>query len=398
MRGDFLSAMFVLMAIVICACPTYATLQTVNKVAGSSVDLWANYTSWEDLNVEPLDSQVQMLSWYNHNRKVLIVAKDGSGHSRTVQGAVDLVPHGNRQRVKILIRAGIYREKVVVPPTKAFVSFIGQGSAVTIVTWNSRASDKGPNGQVLGTFASASVAIESDYFCARDITFQVTYSSLRDDPSLQAALIIHFVHAPCGVDDHNTAPSPLPGAEGMQAVALRVSGDKAVFMNCRMVGCQDTLFDHIGRHYFWNCYIEGSIDFVFGNGRSLYQGCVLHANAASYGAIAASQRNSPRENTGFAFLFCKLTGSGILYLGRAWGRYARIVYAFCHFDNIIIPQGWYDWGDPSRRRTVWFGEYKCSGEGANSQGRVSWTRRLSYDDVKPFLDRKFIDGEEWLRI
>lgn len=57
----------------------------------------------------------------------------------------------------------------------------------------------------------------------------------------------------------------------MQAVALRVSGDKAMFFRCRILGSQDTLFDHWGRHYFFDSYIQGSIDFIFGSARSLYQ-------------------------------------------------------------------------------------------------------------------------------
>lgn len=79
------------------------------------------------------------------------------------------------------------------------------------------------------------------------------------------------------------------------------------------------------------------------------QGCELHAVAQSYGAIAASQRSSPSDDSGFSFTDCKVTGSGLVYLGRAWGRYARVVYSFCQIDGIILPQGWDDWGDPSRR-------------------------------------------------
>jgi pectin methylesterase-like acyl-CoA thioesterase len=58
---------------------------------------------------------------------------------------------------------------------------------------------------------------------------------------------------------------------GQQAVALRLSGDKTMLYRCRILGTQDTLFDNIGRHYLFNCDIQGSIDFIFGNARSLYQ-------------------------------------------------------------------------------------------------------------------------------
>lgn len=198
----------------------------------------------------------------------------------------------------------------------------------------------------------------------------------------------------------NTAPGASPGAVGEQAVALRLSGDKAMLYQCNILGSQDTLFDHSGRHYFFDCYIQGSIDFIFGDARSLYQvsqkkfrpsrylviytsrsrsqmfadrkfsygfcvscreisdimiskqNCRLHAVASTYGAIAASQRDSPSDDSGFSFLSCRITGSGMNYLGRAWGRYARVVYSYCEMDGIIIPEGWSDWGDPSRARYV----------------------------------------------
>lgn len=41
--------------------------------------------------------------------------------------------------------------------------------------------------------------------------------------------------------------------------------------HCRILGSQDTLFDHLGRHYFFHCFIQGSIDIIFGSARSLYQ-------------------------------------------------------------------------------------------------------------------------------
>ncbi|MQL73340.1 hypothetical protein Taro_005683, partial [Colocasia esculenta] len=34
---------------------------------------------------------------------------------------------------------------------------------------------------------------------------------------------------------------------------------------------QDTMCDDIGGHYFKDCYIEGSIDFIFYGGRSMYK-------------------------------------------------------------------------------------------------------------------------------
>ena len=47
---------------------------------------------------------------------------------------------------------------------------------------------------------------------------------------------------------------------------------------------------------------------------------------------------------------------------------------------------------------VLFGEYNCRGRGAERRGRVPWSRSLTQDEVKPFLGREFIFGDQWLRL
>ncbi|KAL0924909.1 hypothetical protein M5K25_005769 [Dendrobium thyrsiflorum] len=326
-----------------------------------------NFISWNDLRVN-VDYKNSNSMNEGERRGVLFVSKDGAGHSKTVQGAVDMVPAGNQHRIKIYISPGVYREKVLVPVTKPYISFIGNKSGETVISWNLRASDHDSAGQAVGTLASASVAIEADYFCANGITFE------------------------------NTAPGAQAGASGMQAVALRLAGDKAMLYQCRVLGHQDTLFDQTGRHFFYECYIQGSIDFIFGSAKSLYQECTLHVVAETYGAIAASQRNSPFDDSGFSFQGCKLYGTGMVYLGRAWGKYARIVYSYCQLEGIILSQGWNDWEDSTRQSTVWFGEFNCSGRGADLSNRVPWARSLTYQEAKPFLNQHYIDGHQWLSL
>ncbi|PHT27813.1 hypothetical protein CQW23_32579 [Capsicum baccatum] len=69
----------------------------------------------------------------------------------------------------------------------------------------------------------------------------------------------------------NTTPVPPPGAIGKQAVAFTISADTTAFVGCKFLA-QDTLYDHLGRHYYKDCYIEGSVDFIFGNGLSFFEG------------------------------------------------------------------------------------------------------------------------------
>lgn len=326
-----------------------------------------NYISWDDMKVE--EAGLTIGDDKPDRSRVIVVDKNGGGDSVTVQGAVDMVAEHNSERVKIYIRPGIYREKVFVPNSKPYISFIGSQnrSSDTIITWNNKASDRDQTGVELGTYRSASVAVESDYFCATGITFENTVVAV-------------------------------PGGYGMQAVALRIAGDKAVFYRVKIVGTQDTLLDDTGSHYFFQCHIQGTVDFIFGTSRSLYEDCVIQSTAQNWGAIAAHHRDSAYDDTGFSFVNCTIMGTGNIYLGRAWGNYSRVVYSYCDMDNIITSSGWSDWKQPSRQKTVVFGEYRCRGRGADTRGRVPWSKSFTNEEARPFLDKKFINGNQWLRL
>lgn len=332
------------------------------------------------------DSEQQFMKWVNFvgtlKHTVFKVAKNklvasytlhvnknpAAGDFTSIQEAIDSLPLINLVRVVIKVHAGVYTEKVNIPPLKSFVTIEGAGADKTIVKWGDTAQTPGPNGKPLGTYGSATFAVNSPYFIAKNITFQ------------------------------NTTPVPAPGAIGKQAVAFRISADNAAFVGCKFLGAQDTLYDHLGRHYYKDCYIEGSVDFIFGNSLSLFEGCHVHAIAQNTGAVTAQGRSNMLEDTGFSFVNCKVTGSGALYLGRAWGPFSRVIFAYTYMDNIIIPKGWYNWGDPNREMTVFYGQYKCTGPGANFAGRVSWSRELTDEEARPFISLGFIDGTEWVKL
>ncbi|KAB2615496.1 pectinesterase QRT1-like [Pyrus ussuriensis x Pyrus communis] len=294
------------------------------KVGFSQSESFArNYISWDDLKVDDRKLGLNTKEERVNGSRIIVVDKNGGGDSLTVQGAVDMVPEQNTERVKIYILPGIYREKVLVPISKPYISFIGnqKKTSETVITWNNKASDNDGTGCELGTYRTASVAIEADYFCATGITFENTVVAV-------------------------------PGGYGMQAVALRVAGDKAMFYRVQVLGTQDTLLDETGSHYFYHCHIQGNVDFIFGRSRSIYQECVIQSTAENSGAIAAHHRDSPYEDTGFSFVNCKIIGTGYIYLGRAWGNYSRAVYSYCHFDDIITPPRWSDWNYPSMQNVI----------------------------------------------
>ena len=67
------------------------------------------------------------------------------------------------------------REKVLIPSTKPFITFLGNPKNPPIITWDDTAATRGKDGAPVGTMGSASVAVESDYFMASGIVFKVNY-------------------------------------------------------------------------------------------------------------------------------------------------------------------------------------------------------------------------------
>ncbi|KAL8054622.1 hypothetical protein ABFX02_04G004500 [Erythranthe guttata] len=294
------------------------------------------------------------------NRMEITVSQDGGGDFTTIGEAIHTIPFYNTRRVVLRINSGVYREKVNIPRTMRFVTLVGNGSVPPTITGNDTASTVGGR-----TFQSATVAVDADYFMAINVKFE------------------------------NTAPHVV-GTVGGQAVALRISGTKAAFYNCSFYGSQDTLYDHKGLHYFSNCFIQGSVDFIFGYGTSLYENCYLNSVTKKVASVTAQKRSNSSISSGFSFKNCTVSGSGSIYLGRAWGDYSRVVFSYTYMDKVVLSQGWSDWGKTSRDQKVYYGEYKCDGAGAKLTGRVPWVRVLTDEEALPFIGTYFIDGDTWL--
>ena len=216
----------------------------------------------------------------------VVVASDGSGDFKTIQMAIDhapFVPDG--QRLNIEIRPGTYKERLVVPQDRPRTTFLGEDSATTIITAAMSAKEAG------GTFLSSTVDVQGAEFHAENVTFENTF----------------------GV--------------GSQAVALMIHSDRAEFRHCRFLGWQDTLYAATGRQYYKDCYIEGHVDFIFGNATAVFDNCEIHSRGDGY--LTAQSRTSPDLPTGFVFYHSRLTGENQTkgsYLGRPWRPYSRVVY------------------------------------------------------------------------
>ncbi|RVT46344.1 pectin esterase, partial [Rubrivivax albus] len=169
-----------------------------------------------------------------------------------------------------------------------------------------------------------------------------------------------------------------------QAVAVRITADKARFFHCRFLGFQDTLYTHgnESRQYYFDCYIEGTVDFIFGSSTALFDSCVIYGKKGGYFTAAST----PQQKTfGYVFRNCKFTGNaadGSFYLGRPWRPYAKVLIVNSYLSAIVNKKGWDNWGNAANESTTTFAEFGNTGEGAATTERVSWSKSITADEAK----------------
>jgi pectinesterase len=183
-----------------------------------------------------------------------------------------------------------------------------------------------------------------------------------------------------------------------QAVALHTEGDRLKFINCRILGNQDTIYTgaKFTRLYFKDCYIDGTTDFIFGPSTALFEDCIIHSKRNSYVTAASTPKEA---KYGYVFKHCKLTaepGVDKVYLGRPWRPYAYTLFIECELGKHIVLAGWHNWGKQSNEETARYMEYKNTGEGANASERVAWSKQLTKKEAEAVtVDAIFRTQSDW---
>lgn len=281
-------------------------------------------------------------------QKKITVAKDGSGHFRTVQEAINAVPDSSIAVTVIFIKKGIYKEKLRLPESKMNVHMIGEELNSTVLTFDDYAQRKDSTGKEIGTSGSSSFFIFGNNFTAEYLTFE-------------------------------NAAGPVG-----QAVAVRITADKVRFFHCRFLGFQDTLYTHgnESRQYYFDCYIEGTVDFIFGSSTALFDSCVIYGKKGGYFTAASTAQ---QKAFGYVFRNCRFTGDaadGSFYLGRPWRPYAKVLIVNSYLSAIVNKTGWDNWGNPANESTTTYAEFGNTGEGAATTARVSWAKTITANEAK----------------
>ncbi|KAK1387544.1 Pectinesterase/pectinesterase inhibitor [Heracleum sosnowskyi] len=298
-----------------------------------------------------------------------VVAADGSGKFKTINEAVKTIPADNPDLYIIYIKAGVYRENVVISANFPNVALIGDGPTATKVT-GSKSDKSGFN-----TMQSATLGIDGFSCLIKDIGFE------------------------------NTA-----GPGDGPAVALRVAADKSVIVNCHATSFQDTLFAQVYRQFYKNCVISGTIDFVFGGGVAVFKDCTIIARkpiTGQYNTLVAQNREFANDISGIVLDNCGIKAEPALasdkeiqsYLGRPWKPFSRMIIMNSQIEGFVNPAGWDIW-NPNQPNTQnsFIGELGNKGPGADLGKRVTWPsyKKLTPGDAVTFSPQTFLKGDSWI--
>lgn len=246
--------------------------------------------------------------------------KEGGSISKALESA----PQGP---VTIILEKGIYNERVVV--TRSDVTLISESGAV--ITSSVSHGDI-IDGKKVNTGDSATFTVAAPNFSSYGVTYENSFdwiSAVRQN-------------------EENDGEKK----KDLQAVALRLDfgAVNSSFRSCSFLSWQDTLYIDYGVSSFEDCTVEGAVDFIFGSGTALFQGCDIVSRARGY--VAAPSTYSS-ESTGFVFHDCAIkrdefVGDDTVYLARPWfpsgseNRSPMILFIDCTLDKHIKKELWTD--------------------------------------------------------
>lgn len=298
------------------------------------------------------------------NPDTIFVARDGTAEFRNIDDAIEVCRAFMEYHKVIFVKKGTYKEKLILPSWLTNIEICGEDRDNTIITYDDHANVFIPGtDRKMGTFRTYTVRVDGNGITFRNITIENNAARLG------------------------------------QAVALHTQGDRLAFVNCRILGNQDTVYTGgiNTRLYFKDCHIEGTTDFIFGPSTAWFENCTILSRTDSYITAASTPQD---VEYGYVFNRCKIVaaeGVSKVYLGRPWRPYAHTLFMNCQLGKHILPVGWHNWSNTQNEKTARYCEYDNHGEGAATKERAAWTRQLTKKEAaKVTLENVFRQNGGWI--
>ena len=332
------------------------------------------------------------------NNSDIKVSKDSTGDYQSIQSAINSIkgtPTKNNQ-VTIWVSPGVYNEAVVVD--KPYINIINNSTSEVKITYD-KANGHIDESKNVGTDKTATFTLtnNAEGFSAKNITFINSYN----------------------IDEPNNDVR-----KQVQAVAFMSNADKVILDNCKFIGRQDTLYlkgaskgqnvygqSNNARVYIKNSYIEGTVDYIFGDATAYFDNCNLKlAYYANGGHFTAP--NTTLFNIGFVFNKCKFSidnkytqdMANKIDLGRPWQADAAYPYygsntvlINCILPSILNENGFTLWDKNTVVNKIRFYEFNSKtdkGQKIDLAKRASFVKILNDEQANAYSAFNVLIGND----
>ncbi|MFV0365936.1 MAG: pectinesterase family protein [Mangrovibacterium sp.] len=222
----------------------------------------------------------------------------------TIEEAIAAAPTGlsSANRYRVLIKNGTYdsgTSMLNLASTKSYISFVGQSADGVII-------QSGPAWGI----GNGVLQVDGSDIYMENVSIKNTNTSTEDDrkPSLEA------------------------------------NGDRNVYKGVKLLSRQDTHVTAGSRSFYYDCFIEGTVDFICGSGTHWFENTTLNILARDNDNVIAAAATAIGADYGYVFNNNTIIGDegqdGRYLLGRPWKDAPRVVFLNTVMDILPAAAGW----------------------------------------------------------
>lgn len=194
-----------------------------------------------------------------------------------------------------------------------------------------------------------------------------------------------------------------------RACVIFIEADQSEFKDCQFLSSQDTMFtgNNTEHTYFKNCVIEGTTDYICGDGSAVFDGCTLSMygygdKAASGSIIVASKALS---QLGYLFNNCKVVktsypgiNNGITktYFARPWRADSKVVFLNTEVEdaNTIAPAGFTSMSNvtPAKAKYYEYNTHLADGTKVSTSSRAAGVNKMTDEEASAVKLEDYFEG------
>lgn len=356
--------------------------------------------------------------------------KVGKGQQfETITDAVKYIGRMTRttERVTITLTDALYREQVMVDTPYVTIS----SEAGSTITWyygsgytyysadmngyysEARAVDKYEKGVAIGMGtghwgATVNVLPTATAFRSEGVIYESSFNRYMTTEEVEDGV-------GKGGDNSKVDRSKATDADiklyknKERACVIFIEADQSEFKDCQFLSSQDTMFtgNNTEHTYFKNCVIEGTTDYICGDGSAVFDGCTLSMygygdKAASGSIIVASKALS---QLGYLFNNCKVVktsypgiNKGITktYFARPWRADSKVVFLNTEVEdaNTIAPAGFTSMSNvtPAKAKYYEYNTHLADGTKVSTSSRAAGVNKMTDEEASAVKLEDYFEG------